>query len=430
MFGASRSVLPENLNICLISRKFPVIGRSGDYGFLWPLAKALVKKGQNVTILTWKGPEKESRIEVNGLKAIFIGEKTRKTYMEFPNLVLEEFQQLHRVRPFHLVHSLDDSGILIAKRKKEFGIGVVFDVEATQMPQLFSILGLAQDTVSSMIRTSLSVGYKFLISYLTRDRQILNYADSVFVTTPEQRHGLERYYLFPDHRTYTIPYGIDVTDLSPKEKSAELIAKLGIPPSAHIVVSATDMTEFLEAQNILRAFEKVVIKKPNCRLLIVGEGPLQKKIEYEMLSLVLGNKVIFVGAVSASKLADYVALADVFVDLSSRTSGYEPTLLEAMAQKKVIIGSEVSPIATIVEDGVDGFLIRPADQKTLASILLGIFNQEIPTQSIGEQARQKIVNLFDMEKMVQQTVNAYSRTLLTSGLFRRQARRNVQLLPN
>ncbi len=36
-----------------------------------------------------------------------------------------------------------------------------------------------------------------------------------------------------------------------------------------------------------------------------------------------------------------------------------------MAQKKIIIGSEGEPTRHVVEDGIDGFLIRPADTFTL-----------------------------------------------------------------
>ncbi|MCB0385004.1 MAG: glycosyltransferase, partial [Bdellovibrionales bacterium] len=131
------------------------------------------------------------------------------------------------------------------------------------------------------------------------------------------------------------------------------------------------------------------------------------------------SKVIFTGAMPNTALPDYIALADVFVNISSRTSGFEPSLLEAMAQKKVIIGSEVSPMGTIVEDGRDGFLIRPADVHSLSTLLIQVFSDQLPAREIGESARNKILNLFDMEKMVKETIEAYTRTLLSTGLYER-----------
>jgi len=214
-----------------------------------------------------------------------------------------------------------------------------------------------------------------------------------------------------------VPYGIEITDLSPREQSNELRKKLNLPGNAHTVVTITDMNKLEEMCNLLRAFERVAVKKPSSRLIIVGHGPLRKKVELEMLNLALGSKVIFVGAIPNTALPDYIALADVFVNISSRTSGFEPSLLEAMAQKKVIIGSEVSPMSTIVDDGRDGFLIRPADVHSLSTLLVQIFSDLLPTREIGESARNKVMNLFDMEKMVAQTVKAYTQTLLSTRWY-------------
>ena len=160
-------------------------------------------------------------------------------------------------------------------------------------------------------------------------------------------------------------------------------------------------------RNLLLAFERVAIKKPTAYLVVVGQGPFIKEIEFAMLQLALGSRVIFAGDVPGPQLADYVALADVFVNLSARSSGIERSLLEAMAQGKIIIGSEVSPLVNVVDDGVDGFLIRPADTFTLSELLLQAFSGQIPAEEMGAQARAKVLNLFDSQKMLAQTLTAY-----------------------
>ena len=184
------------------------------------------------------------------------------------------------------------------------------------------------------------------------------------------------------------------------------------------------MTELEEFQNLLKAFERLAIKKPTSRLIIIGDGPLRKQFEFEMLNLALGSKVIFTGEISNVEINDYIALADIFVNLSSRTSGFEPMMLEAMAQKKVIVGSEVSPIATIVEQGQDGFLLRPADTTSLTELFLRVFDGSISTENVGEAARNKVLNLFDTQKMVRVTIAAYKKALLNTGLYSRKVTTN------
>jgi glycosyltransferase involved in cell wall biosynthesis len=179
------------------------------------------------------------------------------------------------------------------------------------------------------------------------------------------------------------------------------------------------MTEIEEITSLLLAFEKLAIKKPNARLIIVGNGPMRKEIEYETYMLALGGKVVFAGAIKNDDIADYIGLAEVFVNLSSRTTGFEPSMLEAMSQKKVVIGSEVSAITNVIEDSVDGFLIRPADHLWLSQLLINIFTGQLMTLEIGDRARRKVVNLFDMNKIVDETINSYFKILRRSGMYRK-----------
>ncbi|MCB0413355.1 MAG: glycosyltransferase family 4 protein [Bdellovibrionales bacterium] len=430
-FFSQKPNLPQQLNICIIANKFPIVGRAVRHGFLWPLARGLVQAGHKVTVLSWTNPRGKKEIEKDGVVAYFLGEGGYRNIDDFPQRLDEKFAALHAQSPFHLVHCLDRSGLIIAKKKKEYGVGVIFDVDATQMSSLFAITGKVQDTIPSQLKTALAIVYKFLTTYYGSDRSIINTADSIFVNNPQQQLILERYYLYPELKTYIIPYGIEIGDLSKREKSDELREKLGLPVNSHIVVTISDMNDFDESRNILRAFEKVAIKKPTARLLVLGNGPFKKDVEYETLQLALGSRVFFIGDVNNEEISDYISLAEVFVNLSSRTTGFEPSLLEAMAQKKIIIGSEVSPIANIVEDSKDGFLIRPADRKALSDLLINIFAEHYTLDQIKESARQKVLDIFNIDKMIQQTLSAYKETLMNRRLFKKmklseQAKPNFQ----
>lgn len=416
----NKTRVPETLNICLTSFRFPILSRATDHGFLWPIAKGLAREGHKVTVLAASSALKKPEVTRDGVRVFYLHEGAKNlSHLNFQMAVRQKFAQLHKEDPFHLVHSIDNSGYRIGTRKKEFKVAMAYDVEATQMSQLFAILAMKQDTLQSMLTTGFATAYKFLTTYYGGDRQLLSTADGIFVTNPQQRIILERYYLYPDFHTYTVPYGIELGDLTPKEKSLELRKKLGLPENAHVAVTITDMTDVQEIVPLLKAFEKVAIKKPNSYLIVVGNGPKFKDIEYQVLNLALGNRVVMTGAVPAPETEDYIVLGDVFVNMGSRSTGFEPSTLEAMAQKKVVLGSEVSPIANIIEDGRDGFLLRPADVESMSNLLVEIFSGTMPAEEIGERARQKVVDLFDTPKMVQATLEAYQKILLSTGMYKK-----------
>ncbi len=413
-----KKALPETLNICLVANRFQILSRSTDHGFLWPIARGLAKQGHKVTIISTKSPIGKAEVQRVGVRAFFLLEGSKSSSrISFQQAARNKFAQLHKEQPFHIVHSIDSSGYRIARHKKDYKVSVAYDIEATQMSQIFAILGMRQDSLSSLLSTSLAVAYKFLTTFYGGDNKLLSTADGIFVTDPEQRIILERYYLYPDFHIYTVPYGTEVGDLSPKEQSVELKKKHNLPENSHIVVTTSDMNEARELIYLLQAFEKVAIKKPNSYLIIVGNGPAWKEVEFSMLNHALGNRVIMTGAVPSNELADYIQLGDVYVNMSSRTTGFEPTTIEAMAQKKIIIGSEVSPISNIVEDGRDGFLLRPADIDSLANLLIEVFSGSMPAEEIGERARQKVVDLFDPQKMTNSVLKAYHQILENTGLY-------------
>ncbi|PIT99655.1 MAG: glycosyltransferase [Bdellovibrionales bacterium CG10_big_fil_rev_8_21_14_0_10_45_34] len=407
----AKQVLPENLRVCLVARKFPT-SSVGEFGYLWSLASQLAQKGHEVVVIASEGrPEHEYEKET--VKLFYLSQGIRSYRSEeFASHARIKFLELHSQKPFDLLHGFDASATLIARLRENFQIATVFDVRATQLAQIFSILGVSQESLSSLIQTGIAVSYKFLRTYYGADLGLLKSADAIFVRSQQERLALERFYFYPDSRIFTVPFGIDSSALSKEAPSEDLRKKWGIAETCRMILTITDMTEVREVKNLLLSFEKVVIKKPDLRLMIIGNGPKRKEIEYQIYNLALGNKVILVGAIDAETLSNALFSSEVLISLSSRSMGFESTLLEAMVYKKIVIGSEVNGAASsIIEDGVDGFLVRPADVSGISNLLLDIFSGKVLTVEIGERARKKVVDLFEPQKVIDATVQAYYKIL-------------------
>lgn len=441
-----RQPIPDQLNIALISQFAPLLqtrsssgtatghARASGPSFLRLIARGLAFRGHSVTIITGENLGGATNVrEADGVRIVSIAPsrisrlRSQAHQPRFQDLVRSKFLELHREKPFHLVHALDSSAVRVGLMKREHGFAMAYDVQATHLADLFAIMGMGQETLGSILGTGLSVGLRFLSTYFGKDRQLLATADGVFAASPRERISLERYYLYPDAKIHNVPYGIEIGTLEPVDDATENSgapenrAWMKIPASTHVAVTVSDMNEIGEMQNLLQAFEKVAIRKPNSRLIVIGDGPRFKEIEFEALMLALGSKVIFTGELNHDDQVRAISRADVFVNLSARTSGFEPSLLEAMAQKKVVIGSEMSPMSAMLEHGLEGFLVRPADVSEITELLLAVFEQRLPIEAIGEAARAKIAAIFDPEKMVVETLRAYRSILEATGQYRRSA---------
>ncbi len=396
--------VPENLNICLITRKIPTIG------FLIPIAKGLLQRGHRVTLIAQTESDLNQWLLPDGLsvQAVSTRGRDRKAAQE---KVKRVFEDLHAKNPFHVVHSMDSAGQLIGESKKKYDVAMVYDVDATHLNNLYSIVGLSQDNLRSFFKTSFLLLTRYLYHFLRFDRKLLKTADALFVHSESQRIAVERYFMYPDQRVFSVPYGLQIEDLSKREKSGELLAKLKLPQGSQVVMTTTDMMEFAELRNLIRAFERVAVKKNNARMVVIGTGPLFKRVEFEVLRHALGKRVAFVGEIPGHQISAYISLADVFVNLSSRTSAAEQSLLEAMAQEKVVIASEVSAVSSVIDHRVDGFLIRPADYDSLAELIFMVFNEELDAEDLGKRARSKVLNLFDSQLMAEKTLSGYQLAL-------------------
>lgn len=420
----AKQVLPKKLRICFVARRFPILGRAAVHGFLWPIAKGLAAEGHSVTVLSLHSPLSQHHIERNGVNAYFLYEGVKRYLPLKPQDAIHlKFLELHKEHPFDIVHAIDDLAFEISREKSRLKVAVAYDIEATHLSALFSLMGLSGDSPLHQLTTGAQVAFLYLSTFFKRDRRLLKSADGMFVTSPQQRLALERYYLYPDAKIHMVPYGIELSD-EPKDGSTldQLRSQLELPEGSDVALCLSDFTELSEIKNLLLAFQSVAIKKPKSRLLIVGDGPHFKTAEYEVLSLALGKKVKLVAGVSNTEISDYIALSHILVNLSSRTTGFEPSLLEAMSQAKVIIGSEISPISTIVEDGVHGFLIRPADTDSLSTLLLDVFDRRIDADSIGRAASLAVHKLFDMQSLIHKTIEAYRKTLVKAGRYQTDAR--------
>jgi len=419
-FGKSKTTNQnEKLRICLIGEKIQVQSRSSDTGLLWPLARGLSKKGHEVTIISSTSPLKKHEIYRDGIRAyyLFDGVSTFKT-LRFMDAVHRKFITLNAQKSFDIVHCLDSGGYKIGRHKKNFSTCVAYDVQATTMSEVFSILAENNGSFNSQIKTSFKLGYRFLHNYFTHDRSLLDTADGIFVTTPQQRMILERYFLYPDYHTYTVPYGINLGDLAPREESQNFKLKVNIPEDAKIILAVSDFTNAFEITPLLKAFEKIILKDSQVYLFIVGDGPRWKEVEYEMLKRILGSRVVLTGALNAEEILDYISASSIYVDLSSRSTGLEPSLIEAMAQKKIVVGSELSPISEIIEDGKDGFLVRPADDISIYKYITQTLHEDSSYESIGHAARDKVLQFFNREKMIDALLDAYYQIIDKSPIIK------------
>lgn len=155
---------------------------------------------------------------------------------------------------------------------------------------------------------------------------------------------------------------------------------------------------------LINSFEKLVSEKSNCKLLLVGDGPLRAEIESLVYKKKLNNKVIFLGY--RNDIPKIIKMFDIFV-FSSLGEGLPFVLLEVLASKVPIVATNVSGNNDIIKDGYNGLLAAPCDSEDLFKKIVKMINEKEKWDKYKDNGFELIKKKYTIEKMVRRTFKLY-----------------------
>ena len=124
---------------------------------------------------------------------------------------------------------------------------------------------------------------------------------------------------------------------------------------------------------LLDAFPAMLAKRPDLRVLLVGGGPQEANLKTQAQRLGIADKVIFTGRVPHSEVSRYYDLIDLLayprhsMRLTELVTPLKP--LEAMAQGRVFVASDVGGHKELIRDGETGRLFKAGDAGALAAAM-------------------------------------------------------------
>ena len=144
---------------------------------------------------------------------------------------------------------------------------------------------------------------------------------------------------------------------------------------------------------LLDAIGSLRTAHPDLHLTVVGDGPERPRLEKEAAERGLSEAVAFVGAKSQAEVAELLAVHDVFV-LPSFAEGVPVVLMEAMGSGLPVVATHVGGMTELIDDEVNGFLVRPFDADQLATRIGELVADPQLRQRLGDAGREKVLDEF------------------------------------
>lgn len=170
---------------------------------------------------------------------------------------------------------------------------------------------------------------------------------------------------------------------------------------------------------LLQAAHQMLPRHPSLRLLLLGGGPREEELKHQAAALGIADRVVFVGRVPHKDVQRYYDLIDVLayprlpIRLTELVTPLKP--LEAMAQGRMFVASDVGGHRELVRHGVTGFLFKAGDAGALAQALEDLLAQRSQWPQIRAQARRFVEFERTWTASVARYREVYRRALATRG---------------
>ncbi len=160
-----------------------------------------------------------------------------------------------------------------------------------------------------------------------------------------------------------------------------------IPAAFALIVGRMAAEERYKGHDMLiDLWPRVTAEVPGARLVIAGEGNDRARLESKAAPLEDG--VSFLGRVSDETLAALYRHCAFFV-MPSRDEGFGLVFLEAMRAAKACIGG-VGAAAEIIEDGVTGLVVDPADPEQALKAVLRLYREPETRERMGRAGAARV----------------------------------------
>jgi glycogen(starch) synthase len=220
-------------------------------------------------------------------------------------------------------------------------------------------------------------------------------------------------------RITVIPNAVDVEGFrfgAPAD--AALQARLGLA-GCTVIGFAGSFYGYEGLHLLVDAMARLRTARPDLRLLLVGGGPQEAALREQVASADLGNRVLFTGRVPHDEVQRYYELIDLLVyprlpiRLTELVTPLKP--LEAMAQGRVLLASDVGGHRELIADGQTGYLCRAGDADALAQAMSNALDQRSDWPRLRQQARRFVEQERTWVRSVARYGEVYRRALAERG---------------
>jgi glycosyltransferase involved in cell wall biosynthesis len=226
----------------------------------------------------------------------------------------------------------------------------------------------------------------------------------IFVSEAALKQFAARYRRRPSWRV--LPNGIDLETWSPGP--GRLPHKLRIPDGAPVVSISGALRATKGHALAIAAWHSVLLRVPEARLVIVGDGPERATLRQQVQRAGLQHRVVIAGRIDDElERVNIVRASDIEL-LPSYGEALPMSLIEASACARPVVATNVGGVREVVSDGVSGRLIPPGEITAIADVVIELLQDPQLRARMGQAGRPLVQRRFDMYEWARRLADTYA----------------------
>ncbi|MBV9950885.1 MAG: glycosyltransferase [Acidimicrobiia bacterium] len=241
------------------------------------------------------------------------------------------------------------------------------------------------------------------LSAMAVERALGRVTDVFVASSPSEAQLVQQLRLVPRERMVVVPNGIEMDPAPPT--SIDVRKELGVSPDTPIVGSVARLVPQKAPEVYVRACGIIAARDPDVHFVLVGEGPLDKMVENEILRAGIEDRFLLIQ--HCNEGPSLIGQFDVFALSSRYEAGAAFAPMEAMRAGTPMVLTDVIGNHDAIDDGRSGLFVEPEDPSSLAEAVLSLLDDPARRQSIALEARRRLEERFDVAVISSRLLDVY-----------------------
>ncbi len=292
------------------------------------------------------------------------------------------------------------------------GLAAIEVARAFQIPFVYECRAFWEDAAVDH-GTSREGGIRYRITRAL-ETHVFKKADAITTICEGLKKDIEARGL-PSEKVTVIPNAVDLSQFAKKQSTDQALVHQLQLQDKKVIGFIGSFYAYEGLILLIQAFQRILENVPETRLLLVGGGPDEAKMRETVSELGLEKQIIFTGRVPHSEVTRYYGLVDIFVyprlhmRLTDLVTPLKP--LEAMAQRKLVLASDVGGHKELIKDGCNGRLFSAGDIDSLSGAAVEMLKNSMSSDTIRNQGFEYVEQQRNWENSVANYQAVYGKLL-------------------